>query len=157
MTEVAHLGDEPRSIAITHRTCVRCSHVSVQVSSSGRGEPVDRRDATRAPVYKFTQKLPGGDPSTALLTTMYVTRAEYELLRSLGGDVVSKVRYRFPSLVIDVFDAPLDGLVLAEVEMDVDHARDVVPPPGVIAEVTHDVRYTGGSLARDGMPDGRRR
>jgi CYTH domain-containing protein len=54
-----------------------------------------------------------------------------------------------PPLVIDVFDPPLHGLVLAEAEFTTDEAaQSFLLPRAAIAEVTDDVRFTGGSLVQ---------
>jgi CYTH domain-containing protein len=51
-------------------------------------------------------------------------------------------------LGIDVFNPPLDGLILAEAEFVTDtDARAFSPPDNVIAEITNDPRFTGGRLA----------
>jgi len=48
----------------------------------------------------------------------------------------------------------LHGLVLAEAEFTTDEAAQSFPiPPAAIAEVTDDIRFTGGSLARTRRDD----
>lgn len=59
-----------------------------------------------------------------------------------------KTRYSIPPFGVDVFDAPLGGLIVAECEFDDDATmRSFVPPAWILAEVTSDSRYTGGRLA----------
>jgi CYTH domain-containing protein len=101
--------------------------------------------------YKFTQKIPAGRPSPVqgLITNTYLSRAEYDLLAALPAAVLSKTRFSAGPLSIDVFDAPLDGLILAEAEFASDDAALIFRPPNYsIAEVTNDSRFTGGRLAQ---------
>jgi len=101
--------------------------------------------------FKLTQKIPVGSPSyvQGLITTTYLSAAEYDLLVTLPGQMLCKTRLSVPPLGIDVFEPPLHGLVMAEAEFTADQeARSFVPPPIAVAEVTDDVRFTGGSLAR---------
>jgi CYTH domain-containing protein len=101
--------------------------------------------------FKLTQKLSAGRPGyvQGLITNTYLSAAEYDLLASLPGEVLSKTRLSVPPLVIDVFDPPLHGLVLAEAEFTTDEAaQSFLLPRAAIAEVTDDVRFTGGSLVQ---------
>ncbi|MFG2719845.1 hypothetical protein ACGFW5_16330 [Streptomyces sp. NPDC048416] len=98
---------------------------------------------------KLTQKvplpLPGG--VQGLITNTYLSRAEYDLLASLPASVLSKTRFSVPPLGVDVFDGHLRGLVLAEAEFATDEElRSFMPPPQCVAEVTDDIRFTGGRL-----------
>ncbi|MGC0314600.1 hypothetical protein [Kitasatospora acidiphila] len=98
-------------------------------------------------VYKLTQKLPGDQPDWGLTTTCYLSPAEYRVFATLPGAVLAKTRYSVPPMGIDVFDAPLAPLALAEAEFDSEaEARAFRPPAGAIAEVTADPRFTGGRL-----------
>ena len=100
---------------------------------------------------KFTQKLPAEQPGyvQGLITNTYLSAAEYDLLATLPAAVLSKTRLSLPPLGIDVFDPPLHGLVLAEVEFATDdQARSFHPPLESVAEVTDDPRFTGGSLVQ---------
>jgi len=101
--------------------------------------------------FKFTQKVPADRPGhvQGLITNTYLSATEYELLASIPAEVLSKTRFSLPPLSIDVFDPPLHGLVLADVEFTTDEAARSFPwPPMAIAEVTDDVRFTGGNLVR---------
>lgn len=105
---------------------------------------------------KLTQKLPdpAGDPAQRLLTTQYLDDAEYELLARLPGRRLAKRRYRHVhagcTFAIDAFEAPLAGLVLAEIELDSGAAlRALAPPPFARCEVTALPLFTGGALARE--------
>ncbi|HMC51678.1 MAG TPA: hypothetical protein VKI64_02880, partial [Acidimicrobiales bacterium] len=114
---------------------------------------VDRRGAVPT-TYKLGQKVPGPGGGPRLTTNIYLTHAEYELLRTLGGDRLTKVRHSFPPFGVDVFDPPLDGLVLAEAELpSQDEAAAIAGPDLAVAEVTDDDRFTGGRLACTSRPE----
>jgi hypothetical protein len=81
--------------------------------------------------FKLTQKVPVGRPGYArgLTTNTYLSAAEYDLLASLHGEVLSKTRLSVPPLSIDVFGPPLYGLVLGEAEFATDQCGTVLPAP----------------------------
>jgi CYTH domain-containing protein len=105
---------------------------------------------------KLTQKVPISRPGgvQGLITNTYLSLAEYDLLASLPAAVLSKTRFSVPPLGVDVFNGPLQGLVLAEAEFTTDEeAQSFVPPPECVAEVTNDVRFTGGRLVETPRQD----
>lgn len=78
-----------------------------------------------------------------LITNIYLSAAEYDLLACLPGEVLTKTRVSVPPLGVDVFDPPLHGLVLAEAEFGSDELALSFPvPAGAVAEVTDDSRGT---------------
>jgi CYTH domain-containing protein len=102
-------------------------------------------------VHKLTQKLPasGPDGEQGTLTTIYVAEAEHALLAGLPAATLRKRRLSIAPYGVDVFAAPLDGLVLAEVEFASGRDAAALRPAAFChAEVTTDRRFTGGSLAR---------
>jgi CYTH domain-containing protein len=106
---------------------------------------------TGASEFKFTQKVPADRPGfvQGLITNTYLSAAEYDLLAALPADVLTKTRFSFPPLSIDIFDPPLHGLVLADAEFSTDKAALAFGEPEMaIAEVTDDARFTGGRLVR---------
>jgi CYTH domain-containing protein len=106
-----------------------------------------RGDATHA-YYKLTQKIPAPEGGPGLLSTMYLSRDEFDLLSSLPGSVLRKTRYSIPPFGVDVFDPPLAGLIMAECEFEDDGAmHSFIPPASILAEVTFDSRFAGGTLA----------
>jgi CYTH domain-containing protein len=117
------------------------------------------RRVTRArsePELKLTQKVPATRPGpvSGLITNFYLSQAEYDLLATLPAAELAKTRLSFPPYVIDVFGPPRHGLVLAEVEMPTDAGLAACPPPpGSVAEVTSDERFTGGRLAVTRRPE----
>jgi CYTH domain-containing protein len=81
-------------------------------------------------------------------TLKYLTRAEFEVLAELPANELRKTRYSVPPFGIDVFEGPLDGLVLAEAEFDSEEAASALTLPSyIVREVSDDPRYTGGFLA----------
>jgi transposase-like protein len=56
--------------------------------------------------------------------------------------------------ITDDLDELLDNLILAEDEFTTDEAaRSILPPPQIVAEVTDDTRFTGGSLVQADRAD----
>jgi len=102
-------------------------------------------------IFKLTQKIPA--PAAGVqqgsITTIYLTRGEFRLLAELPATTLSKTRYSVPPFGIDVFEGPLEGLVLAEAEFDSATAAAGLTVPSFLSrEVTSDQRFTGGQLAR---------
>ncbi len=100
-------------------------------------------------VFKLTQKLPEQSPGArqGLITNIYLSRDEFEVLAQLPAKILSKTRHSVPPFGIDVFEDAMQGLILAEAEFDsADEAAALVVPSFVSHEVTDDVRFTGGSL-----------
>jgi hypothetical protein len=97
--------------------------------------------------FKLTQKIPAPDGSPGLITTIYLSAAEYAAFTLIPANLLRKVRLSYPPLGVDVFEGPLDGLVMAEAEFD-DPAGEAqfAAPTQAIAEVTTDVRFSGGRL-----------
>jgi len=107
-----------------------------------------------ATFYKFTQKIPNPDGGPGFITTLYVSRSEYEVLATLPGDWLRKTRYSIPPMGFDVFEGELAGLFLGEMEFTSDDEMAAFPPPeGTVAEVTFDDRFTGGVLVRMARDD----
>lgn len=102
-------------------------------------------------VRKLTQKIaePGGpDGRQGLITTMYLDEREYERLAALPGDRITKTRLSHPPMGVDVFDAPHDGLLIAEIEFTDDESMAAFsPPPWCGREITTDPTYRGSRLA----------
>jgi hypothetical protein len=114
----------------------------------GGGEPM-RRLGRKADV----------NPSTRLLTSIYLAPNEYKLLSVLPGRTLCKTRHRLGKLAgaemvcVDIFEGPLAGLIIAEAEFDTVEAMEAYSAPAFAGrEVTDDVRYTGGHLAGHGLP-----
>ena len=108
-------------------------------------------DDENEPVFKLTQKLPTDATGSrqGLITTMYLTEDEFQLLANLPAKILRKTRYSVPPFGIDVFEDALTGLVLAEAEFNsAEDASALSLPSFIVREVTEDLRFTGGELVR---------
>lgn len=83
-----------------------------------------------------------------------LSRESYEHLRGKAdGILLSKTRYQIPLpkdllIELDVFDAPYEGLYLAEVEFaDEETAHAFVPPDWFGREVTYEAGYHNSTLS----------
>jgi len=89
----------------------------------------------------------------------YITQQEYEnLIKKQEGNTVYKTRYQFLDgenlLAIDIFSGDLDGLAYLEIEFEnEEEANTFETPDWVIKDVTGDVNYKNGYLARYGIPN----
>lgn len=96
--------------------------------------------------------------SVRLLTSIYLSAEEFRLLSSLPGRLLRKTRHSLGKIggadvFVDVFEGALSGLIMAEAEFGDDEAMARYPMPDfAFREVTDDVRYTGGRLSADGLP-----
>ena len=102
------------------------------------------------------------DTHTRLLTSLYLAPEEFALIGAgLRGAQLKKLRHTLKpyggvTMAVDEFQGELAGLILAEAEFESDAAMRAFAPPDFVArEVTDDVRYTGGALARSGLPSTR--
>ena len=89
-----------------------------------------------------------------------ITEEEYNnLIAKKEGNTISKTRYQFLDdegylIAIDIFHGDLDGLAYMEIEFaNAEEAYAYVEPDWVIADVTDDVNYKNGHLARYGIPE----
>ncbi len=109
---------------------------------------VDGRPET---IRKLTQKLParnGVVGHCGTITTMYLDEDEYRALSGLPGQWLSKQRFSYPPMGVDVFEGPLTGLLIAEAEFHDDAAMTAfVPPQWCGQEVTEHAGLTGATLA----------
>ncbi len=97
--------------------------------------------------------------------------AYYHLLEKADGIIISKKRYLIPltkpqfvegspvppadytlTIELDIFDAPLDQLIMAEVEFgSKEAAASFLPPDWFLEEVTYDPAYHNSNLSRVGF------
>lgn len=89
-----------------------------------------------------------------------LSKEEYETLLAKGeGMTIHKTRYQFLDeegylIAIDIFHDELDGLAYMEIEFtDTETAMEYGNPDWVIEDVTDEVEYKNGYLARYGFPD----
>lgn len=115
-----------------------------------RMEPIHGGDV----ILKLGQKQAPLPPNFArmTITNIYLSPGEYEVLTELESELRKSrhsIEHDSRTFSIDVFDATLSGLILAEVgfettdEMD----RPLDLPRWVTREVSDDIRFTGGALA----------
>lgn len=80
--------------------------------------------------------------------------AYYHLREKADGLIISKKRYRIPydeklTIELDVFEAPLAPLVLAEVEFDsIEEANAFTPPSWFEKDVTEDRSFSNSELSK---------
>jgi CYTH domain-containing protein len=103
-------------------------------------------------VYKLGQKIRSdpADPEVLKLTNLYLSAEEYAVLASLPSGESRKTRWHAEwagrAVAIDEYHGPLEGLVLAEVELEAD--EPLLPgPPYAVRDVTNEDRFSGGALA----------
>ena len=88
----------------------------------------------------------------------FITEEEYQqLLTKSSGNTIHKTRYSLHLngrlYEIDIFHDDLDGLAYLEIEFKNEkEANEFKQPPWVIADVTTDLSYKNGYLARYGIP-----
>jgi len=88
-----------------------------------------------------------------------ITKEEYEnLITKKEGNTIYKTRYRFKDennveMEIDIFSGDLKGLAYLEIEFsNTESANGYLTPNWVIKDVTTDLNYKNGYLARYGIP-----
>lgn len=80
--------------------------------------------------------------------------AYYHLREKADGLIISKKRYRIPydeklTIELDVFEAPLAPLVLAEVEFEsIEEANAFTPPTWFEKDVTEDRSFSNSELSK---------
>lgn len=122
-----------------------------------------RAPLTKERVWKLTQKYAPAPPdfSRTVITNIYLSPEEYEVLSVFEGNEIRKNRYRFEhegrAYSIDIFLGALWGLILAETSFETDEEmRDFAPPSFVVMDVTEDELFTGGRLVELTADDLRR-
>jgi CYTH domain-containing protein len=130
---------------------VRIRHIKDRYLDGTRLRLREQADEGGPAIFKLTQKVADGESGALheLVTNIYLTADEFQLLSRLPGRMLSKVRYSIPPFGIDVFADALEGLRLAEAEFRSAADADALAIPGyMLHEVTGDVRFTGGQLVR---------
>jgi CYTH domain-containing protein len=113
---------------------------------------------TRTRTLKLTKKADSPSPYFRTLSRILLSDAEHRLFEALPGDRLTKTRYHLTHLdrvfAVDVFDKPLDGLILCEVEApSLDELMRAQPPAFVHCEVTEDGFFSGANLCRTDRHD----
>lgn len=109
---------------------------------------------TKEQVWKLTQKFApdGEDFSRTLVTNIYLSEYEYEVLSVFEANEIRKNRYPFEhegrAYGIDLFIGPLWGLILAETDFETDEEMEKFRLPSfAVEDVTNDELFTGARLA----------
>jgi CYTH domain-containing protein len=109
---------------------------------------------------KLTQKFAPNkdDLSLTVITNLYLTALETEMLAISDANEIRKNRYWFEfegrKFSVDMFLGDLFGLVLAEVSFETDEELNNFPkPPFAIADVTNNEMFTGGKLCELSFAD----
>jgi CYTH domain-containing protein len=99
------------------------------------------------------------DARTRLITSIYLSEEEFAVLAAaLAGARLKKIRHRLRApegvkISVDEFQDDLQGLVVAEAEFESDAEMEAFAMPQfAVREITDDLEYTGGSLAKHGLP-----
>ena len=111
-----------------------------------------RSESPKGVTWKLGQKIRERpeSPEIVRLTNIYLAEREYDVLTNLEGAHLSETRWHCERagrrFSVDVFDGPLEGLVLAEIELE---PQDVLLGllEGAVADVTDDDQFSGGVLA----------
>ena len=107
--------------------------------------------------WKLTRKYESDDPIARPIVTAYLEESEYATLAQLSAIKLRKTRYKIVeggrSFSIDRFGGELAGLWLAEIELEDGDELVALPNPNwSVADVSHDPRYQGFTLAQCGIP-----
>jgi CYTH domain-containing protein len=112
-----------------------------------------RTPETNEWTLKLTQKHAPAPPDfgRTLITSMYLSPYEYEVLSVFEGNELRKNRYPYEHegrlYSVDVFLGALHGLVLAETDFETDEEMDAFPVPRFAArDVTRYEMFTGARL-----------
>ena len=112
-----------------------------------------RTPETNEWTLKLTQKHAPSPPdfSRTLITNMYLSPYEYEVLSVFEGNELRKNRYPYEHegrvYAVDVFLGRLRGLILAETDFDDDAEVDAFPTPSFAhLDVTREELFTGARL-----------
>jgi hypothetical protein len=111
-----------------------------------------RMESLEGVIWKLGQKvrLQPESPEIVKMTNMYLEEHEYQVLLKLEGAQLLKTRWHWTwerrRLSVDVFSGHLEGLVLAEIELESGESL-LGLPEGALADVTQDDRFSGGALA----------
>ena len=113
-----------------------------------------REPQTNKWTVKFTQKFApnAADLSRTIITNIYLTAAESEVLGVFEANEIRKNRYPYEfagrKFSVDMFLGDLFGLVLAETGFDSDEELDSFPlPPFAVEDVTQNEVFSGGNLS----------
>lgn len=118
------------------------------------------RNINQGEQYVFTLKYDMTDDGVQRNEVeLVLTREEYEeLVSKQVGNTIYKTRYQLmiegELVAIDIFQGDLEGLAYMEIEFpSMEEAPAFETPEWVIEDVTDDINYKNGYLARFGIPE----
>ena len=136
----------------------------IEVLCDVRSAARSRWPATNEWTLKLTQKYTPSPPdfSRTLITSIYLSEEEYEVLSVFEGNELRKNRYPYEHegrvYAVDLFLGDLRGLVLAETDFDDDEELDAFNAPSFAhLDVTRDELFTGARLVELTAEEIRRR
>ena len=118
------------------------------------------RDYNNGETYEYTIK--NNMSSDGLVRdefNMDITKEQYDnLIKKQEGRTINKTRYQFYEegqlIAIDIFHGELDGLAYMEIEFkNEEESNNFEDPKWVVKDVTNDINYKNGHLARYGIPE----
>jgi len=105
-------------------------------------------DANGTELYKLGKKYGKQTALSEPITTLYLSALEYGLFWRLPGRAAIKRRYAIEGGSLDVYEQPLPGFMVFELEFASEpSARGYEPPSFVTQEITGDAAYSGFALA----------
>ncbi|MBE0427250.1 MAG: hypothetical protein IBX72_11485 [Nitrospirae bacterium] len=115
-------------------------HPKLRIRKNGRKHEINKK-----------QPVQGNDASHQMEQTIKITEDEFNALSIIAGKKIHKVRYYYPyngrTAEIDVFQGPLEGLVLVDFEFKTTEEKDnFVMPDFCMADVTQEEFIAGGML-----------
>ncbi len=118
------------------------------------------RDYNNGESYEFTIKNNMSDDGLIRdEVNMNITREQYNnLVKKQEGNTINKTRYQFYDdgeiIAIDIFHGDIDGLAYMEIEFRTEEeSKNYKEPSWVIKDVTDNINYKNGHLARYGIPE----
>ncbi|MFZ1321723.1 MAG: hypothetical protein WAT71_09230 [Ignavibacteria bacterium] len=103
-------------------------------------------------VYKLTKKYGKITLNSEPLTTIYLSKNEFDLYNKINGYGLKKTLYRYPYFgsifLIEFFSFPVKDLILTEAEAQTEEKLSLLKLPDFISrEITTDKNYEGYSIA----------
>lgn len=100
-------------------------------------------------LFKLGKKYGKRSALSEPITTLYLDETEYTQLLQLRGSAASKRRYSIAGGSLDVYERPMAGFMIFELEFASEEAaRKYQPPEFITREITDEARYSGFQLAR---------
>lgn len=104
------------------------------------------------PIYKLGKKYPNASSEPESVVSTYLTEEEYKSLLRLPGRSATKLRYSVEGGALDIYESPVYGFAIFEVEFSSQEAAAAyVVPKFVATEVTFNEKYTGFALSEEAL------